>query len=448
MRKTIWRIADFRNLWLAHSVSLFGTQITLLAFPLAALLLLHASPLEVGLLAAAEFLPVLLLGLPAGAWVDRLPRRPVLIVTDLVRATALAAVPAAYLLDVLSMPLLYAIAFVIGLGTLFFDVAQLSYLPALIDEDRLVDGNAKLEVSRSVAQLAGPTAGGFLVQLFTAPVAIAIDVVSYLVSTVFLLLVKGREGDAEPIERTGLRQEVGEGLRFVFRHPLLRPLVLCAAAADLAFAAVLALQVVYAVDVLELGPGATGVVLAVGNIGGLLAAFVSGWVATRVRPGIAILASVALFAAGAVLLPLAQGAIGFAVGLFVVYLGVVIFNILHVSLCQTVTPSRLLGRMNATTRFITWGMVPLGAAGGGLLVGPVGLRGVFWIAAAICVVSLLPPLFSPVRTLRADPPAADGDGPTGVSGPDDTNGSPEGNDARDGAAADPDARAAATAARV
>src|SRR5260370_19554637 len=166
-RSSIWRIANFRNLWLAQSVSLLGSQVTLLAFPLVALLLLHASALEVSLLATAEFLPVMLLGLPAGAWVERLPRRPVLLICDGARALALASVPLAKVLHVLSLPLLYSVAFIIGLGTLFFDVAQLSYLPALVEESRLADGNAKLEGSRSFAQLAGPTVGGFLAQLLT-----------------------------------------------------------------------------------------------------------------------------------------------------------------------------------------------------------------------------------------------------------------------------------------
>ncbi|MET8581180.1 MFS transporter [Streptomyces collinus] len=403
MRRNLWRVPDYRNLWLSHSVSLVGTQVSVLAFPLMALLLLDASATEVSMLSAVEFLPSLLLGLPAGAWVERLPRRPVLIASDVVRAVAMASVPLAYALDLLNLPLLFVVAFVIGLGTIFFDVAQLSYLPSLVDEDELTDGNAKLEGARSVAQLAGPTAGGFLVQLFTAPVAIALDVFSYVASAVFLLRVRGRGVPPEPIEQLSLRGEIAEGVRFVFSHPLVRPLALCAFAADLAFAAVLALQVPYAADTLHLHSGFIGIALAVGSAGGLVGAAASGWVSERFGPGRTVLAGIVVFSAGAAIVPLAGGAIGFAAGLFVVYLGVVVFNVLQMTICQSVTPERLLGRMNATLRFISWGSVPLGAAVGGLLVGPLGVRGVLWVAAGVCALSVLPPLFSRIRTLTDDP---------------------------------------------
>lgn len=402
-RSGVWRIADFRNLWMAQSISLVGTQVTLLAFPLVALLLLDATPLQVSLLAAVEFTPVLLLGLPAGAWVDRLPRRPILVITEAARAIALIIVPVAYVMDALTLPLLYAVAFVIGLGTLFYDVAQLSYLPSLVDEDQLADANGQLEMSRSVAQLAGPSAGGLLVQLMSAPIALVVDAITYAVSTVFLMRIRGAEvAPPEPIEPVGLRREIAEGLRFVLRHPVLRPLIVCAAAAELAFAAVLALQIVYAVDTLHLNAAAVGVALAVGNAGGLLGAVACGRLVQRFRAGPSILGSIVLFSVGAALLPLAQGAIGFAVALFVVYAGVVIFNVLQVTVCQVLTPPRLLGRMNATLRFLTWGMVPVGAAVGGLLVAPLGLRGVLWVAAAVCAASIFAPLFSPVRSLDTD----------------------------------------------
>ncbi|MFD9739127.1 MFS transporter [Umezawaea sp. NPDC059074] len=402
---SLWRLANFRNLWLAQTFSLVGTQVTILAFPLVALLLLDASALEVSMLYAVEFVPILLLGLPAGAWVERLRKRPVLLVSDAARAVALLAVPVAYVLDALSLPLLFAVAFVVGLGTLFFDVAQGSYLPALVAEEQLADANAKIEVSRSASQLAGPTAGGVLVQFLTAPVAILLDALSYLASFVLLLFVRGREVATPPEERQGLGREIGEGLRFVVSHPLLRPLALCDAAANLAFAAVLALQVVFAADDLHLSATAIGVVLAVGNAGGLVGALVSGPLSTRFPPGPLLIASIVLFSVGAALLPLSTGAIGFGFGLFVVYLGVVVYNVVGTTLRQLATPERLLGRMNATLRFIEWGTLPLGAAVGGLLVAPLGLRTVLWIAAGVCVLSVVPPLFSPVRTLMANPTA-------------------------------------------
>jgi hypothetical protein len=184
--KSLWRSAGFRNLWVAQSVSLVGSQVTLLAFPLLALLVLHSSASQVSDLWAVEYLPVLLLGLPAGTWIERMRRRPVLIASDIVRGVATASIPVAYWLGVLGLGQLYVVAFVIGLGTLFSDVGQLSYLPSLIDADQLGDGNARLEGSRSVAQFAGPGIGGILVQIFTAPVAIVVDAVSYAVSALLL----------------------------------------------------------------------------------------------------------------------------------------------------------------------------------------------------------------------------------------------------------------------
>lgn len=200
-----------------------------------------------------------------------------------------------------------------------------------------------------------------------------------------------------------LRKEIAEGVRFVFTHPLVRPLALCALAADLAFAAVLALQVPYAATTLHLDSGMIGIALAVGSAGGLAGAAISGRLAERLGAGRTVLVSIVVFSAGAALVPLAGGAVGFAAGLFVVYLGVVVFNILQVTICQTVTPARLLGRMNATLRFISWGSVPVGAAVGGVLVGPLDIRGVLWAAAGVCALSVLPPLFSRIRGYVEEP---------------------------------------------
>ncbi len=402
MSDSLWRLSRFRNLWLAQTVSLLGTQVTLLAFPFVALLL-HGSALDVSLLSACEFVPILLFGLPAGAWVERLPLRAVMLWADGVRAVALAVVPITYAADVLTLPMLFAVAFVIGLGTLFFDVAQMSYLPRAVTEAQLADGNAKLEGSRSFAQLGGPTAGGFLVALMTPPTAVLLDAVSYVGSFVLTLFVPER-GRTEPTEEEnkGLLAEIGEGVRFVVGHPLLRPLALCDATANLAFAAVLALQVFYGAKVLHLSAGTIGVVLAVGNAGGMIGALLCGPLARKVASGVQLLGAIVVCTIGAALVPLAHGAVGFGVALFVVYVGVVVYNVNSVTLRQVVTPERLMGRMNATLRFIEWGTLPLGSAIGGLLVAPMGMRGVLWLAAGVCALSILPPLFSPVRSMKAE----------------------------------------------
>ena len=408
--ESLWRLPRFRNLWLAQTVSLLGTQVTLLAFPFVALLL-HGTALEVSLLASVEFLPILLFGLPAGAWVERLPLRRVMLVADAVRALALAVVPIAWVSGGLTLALLYAVAFVIGFGTLFFDVAQMSYLPATVTEDRLADGNAKLEGSRSFAQLGGPSAAGFMMQLISAPTAVLVNAVTYAGSFAFLLSVPEAERPVEeqPHEPQGLRGEIGEGVRFVVGHRLLRPLALCDGLANLAFAAVLALQVFYGARTLHLGSGVIGVVLAVGNLGGLVGAVACGPLTRRVAPGLQLIGSIVVCAIGAALLPLAHGAVGFGAGLFVVYVGVVIYNVNSVTLRQMVTPARLMGRMNATLRFIEWGTIPVGSALGGVLVSPLGMRGVLWLAAGICAVAVVPPLLSPVRSLQAPAETAEAD---------------------------------------
>ncbi|MCO1656975.1 MFS transporter [Pseudonocardia humida] len=218
LRASLWNVADFRDLWLSQTVSLVGTGITLLALPLVSLFLLDASPFEISLLWAVEYLPILLVGLPAGAWVERLPLRLVMVVADVGRALALLVVPLAVWLDVLSMPLMYAVAFWIGLGTLFFDVAQLSILPELVEERRLVDANGKLEVSRSLAQVGGPGIGGVLVQLLTGPLALLADAVTYLTSAYFVLRIRKPPRRDRPVERMDLRREIREGIRFVFGH--------------------------------------------------------------------------------------------------------------------------------------------------------------------------------------------------------------------------------------
>ncbi|HVK26496.1 MAG TPA: MFS transporter [Actinokineospora sp.] len=397
--ESLWRLSRFRNLWLAQTVSLLGTQFTLVAFPLVALLL-DASASDIGLLFAIEFAPILLLGLPAGAWVERLPLRAVLLVSDGARAAALAVVPIAWAFGLLSMPVLFAVAFVIGVGTLFFDVAQMSILPELLTDDQLADGNAKLEGSRSFAQLGGPTAGGFVVQWVSAPIAVLVDAISYGLSFVFLLLVRDRARPRAVVpESKGLGKEIAEGVRFVRSHPVLAPLAVCDALANLGFAAVLALQVFYGAQVLGLSAGAIGAVLAIGNLGGLVGAVASGPLSRRIAPGRLLIGSVVVFTAGAVLLPMATGFLGFGLGLFVAYFGVVVYNVTQVTLRQVLTPEHLLSRTNATLRFIEWGTLPVGAALGGFLAGPIGLRGVLWASAAVCALSLLPALVKPVRSL-------------------------------------------------
>jgi MFS family permease len=253
---------DFRQLWIAQGVSQFGTQVTVLALPLAAILVLHASALEVAVLEAVEFLPFLFFGLPAGVWVDRLPRRSILMAADVGRAAVLAFVPVAHLLGVLAMWQLYVVAFVAGVLSVFFDVAYLAVLPELVDRDRLAEGNSRLEITRSAAQVLGPGLGGFLVGILTAPIAIVVDAFSYLGSAAFLSRIRtGRqrqEISAASTPRAGILREILEGLRFYAANAYLRATSAAVVSINLGVQISMSIYLVYVVGELGLGPEVSG----------------------------------------------------------------------------------------------------------------------------------------------------------------------------------------------
>ena len=268
----LWRHHDFRQLWAAETVSQLGTQVTLLALPVLAVSLLDATPLEMGILTALETAAFLVIGLPAGAWVDRWRRKRVLVVNDLVRAVALASLPVAYLLDVLALPQLYLVAAVTGTATVFFDVAYQSYLPALVERDRIVDGNGKLEASRAVAQVAGPGLTGVLLRFLGAPLLLVVDAASFLLSAFFLSRIRQADVVPDRSTRRRLRNEIGEGLSFVVRHPLLRRIVACTGTANLFSSMSGTLLVLFALRTLGLPESTLGFVLSAGAVGGLVGA--------------------------------------------------------------------------------------------------------------------------------------------------------------------------------
>src|SRR6266540_993984 len=272
-RRSIWGHRDFVRQWSAESVSRFGSQVSLLALPLIAITALHTSTFQVGLLSTMEFLPFVLIGLPAGVWVDRLRRRPVLIAANLGRALALASIPLAHALGVLSMAQLYAVAFATGVLTVFFDVAYQSYLPRLVLPEQLVEGNAKLEISNSGASIAGPGLAGLLIQLLTAPVAVVADAASFLASAAFIGRIRRREPPPPPARAGGgMRREIAEGLRYVLGHRLLRWTAATTATSNLFSAMTAAILVLYLVRHFGMSPGLIGLVMTVGNAGWLLGA--------------------------------------------------------------------------------------------------------------------------------------------------------------------------------
>jgi predicted MFS family arabinose efflux permease len=289
-----------------------------------------------------------------------------------------------------------------------FDVAYQSYLPALVDRDRLVDGNAKLEISRSAAAVAGPPVGGALVGLLTAPVAIFLDALSFLASAVFLAFIRKPEPAPEPHldeagERVGMGRSIREGLAYVGRHRLLRSIAACTGTANLFGAIGWSVLVLYAVDVLGLSPGTIGLVFGVGSIGFLVGALLPDRIQRRIGLGPAIVVSAFVAGLAMFLVPLAPQAAPlpflFAAQVLV-GMGQVVYNVSQVSLRQAITPDAMLGRMNATMRFVVWGTMPLGALIGGILGGAIGLRETLFVAAIGETFAFLFVLFSPVRSLR------------------------------------------------
>jgi len=407
VEKSLFSDRNFSLLFGADTASKLGTQVTILALPLIAAVTLRATPLQVGLLTAAQMLAFLLIGLPAGAWVDRVRRHHVLIVSDLGRFALLASIPIAWWLDVLGLPQLYAVALLNGAFTVFFDVAHQSYLPHLVGRDRLVEANSRVATVDSAAMTSGPALAGFLIQLLTAPIAIVVDAVSYLFSATCLAAIRRPERKPERVPDRHLGREVAEGLGYVFRHRLLRPVAVATGTFNLFASMRNAMLIVVVASELRLPAGNIGLLMAFLGGGGLVGSLVARRVAARLGPGRAMWIPMVAASPFVFLVPLVQSGwrlwlAGLALG--VSGIAIACYNITQLSLRQRVTPERLLGRMNATMRFLVWGTLPIGAATGGLIGQYATARTALWVAAAGLALSWLPLFASPLRTLRQPPP--------------------------------------------
>lgn len=412
----LWRHPDFLKLWAGETISMFGSTIDDIAFPLVAILVLDATTFEVAAMGTVLFLPFILFTLPAGVWVDRLPRRPVLIIGDFGRAALYATIPIAYVADVLTLWELYLVGFLVGVFQVFFDVAYMSYLPSLVDRDQIIEGNSKLQVSQSAAQISGPGLGGLLVEALTAPYAVLIDALSFVASGLFILGIRKPEERPEAThdrERTSFWGEAKEGLRFVVGNPNLRAQAGCTATSNFFFSVGFAVLLVFAVRVLGLSAGAIGVVLSIGAVGALVAALTAMRISRRFGIGPTTIAVTLL--QGPAFLAIAFAPVGdaaipvLAASQLVLGYMLVTYNIVQVSYRQTICPARLQGRMNSAMRFIVWGTIPLGTLTGGALGTMVGLREAIAIGAIGSGLSFLWILLSPQRHLRDMPePVHDG----------------------------------------
>jgi MFS family permease len=403
---------DFRRLWTGQTISMLGTQVSAIAMPLIAALLLKATPAQMGILVALPFVPNLLIGLPAGAWVERLRKRPVLIAADLFRACLVGSIPVLSLLGMLRVEHLYALSLLGGFVGVFFDVAQTTYVPSLVSRERLVPSNGRLQSSRAVSQIVGPSIGGLLVALLTAPVAVVIDAASFLASALFTLTIRKPE-PAPPAaaSRGSIWSDVGEGMRFVFREPILRPALGWVATVNLCMSTLMAIYILYMTRDLGFGARLVGMSMTAVGVGSILGATLAQKLAKRIGVGgsivgAALLAGVAGLVLPAVTAPLAAAAVGQAVGMLLFGLGTTVANVNLISLIQAVTPPRLLARTIATIRFVTWGAMPVGALSGGALGERFGLRATLVGAMVGVLLASSWVLFSRLRHLAEVPPQA------------------------------------------
>jgi MFS family permease len=405
----LWGNADFLKLWAGQSVSEFGSQISALAIPWLAAVGLHASPFQFALLEVAGFFPFILFALPAGVWVDRLRRRPLLIVGDAARAVLLTYIPVAWALGILTIWHLLVLQFAIGIFTVLFDVAYQSYLPAVVERDQLIDGNAKLGTTMSVSNTAGPGVAGALIGFVGAPYAVAIDAVSFVLSTVFMLRIRRPEPlpeRAEGAPKPKLLPELKEGLAYVLRHPWLRSIAACTGSANFFGSIGFSIALLYYVRSLHLSSFEVGVVFATFGTGSIAGALTVNRLQRAAGVGRTIVLSAMLFPIGSLAVPLAPRGFPLPVliaGAVVGGYSQVAYNIAQVSLRQAITPERLQGRMNASMRWIVWGTLPLGQLAGGVIATVWSLRGALWIGAVGTAFTFLPVLLSSVRHVKELP---------------------------------------------
>jgi MFS family permease len=425
----LWANADFLKLWAGQSVSEVGTQISGLAIPWLAAVGLHATPFEFSLLTVLGFLPFIIFALPAGVWVDRLRRRPLLIVGDAARAVLIGYIPLAWALGILDIWQLLVVQFVIGIFTVLFDVAYQSYLPVVVQRDELVEGNSKLQTTVSASQIGGPGLAGVLIGVLTAPYAIALDAASFVVSTAFMLRIRKEEvlpERAEGAPRPKMWPELKEGVAYVVRHPYLKWIAMCTGTSNFFGQIAFAVVLLYMVRILHVSSFWAGVVFAGFGIGAIVGALTTTRLQRAVGVGPAIVIPITVGSLAAFAFPLAPASFPVPVlllGAVLLGFGSMAYNITQVSLRQAICPPGLQGRMNASMRWIVWGTIPLGTLLGGAIGTAYSLRAALWVSALGGLTGIFPVLLSSVRSIKEmpepveRPTAAEADAAGGIVDP-------------------------------
>ncbi|MFD3515434.1 MFS transporter [Streptomyces sp. NPDC058657] len=394
---------DFRLFWGAQTVSMIGTNMSRTALPLLAVATLAATPLQMGVLQAAQTVAFLILGLPAGVLVDRSRRRPVLIVCDLLRAALMVLIAVGFFLDRMTFAVLLGASLLTGFATAFFEIAYQAYIPVVVGRDRLVEGNARLESTNAVSRTAGPTLGGTLVQVASGAAAASVQAVGHLVSAFLLSRIRTPEPVPERPPGRRMGAEIREGLRFVLRDPVFRAITGSAATYNFFYAVALPLVMLLLVDEVGLSGTLVGVLMAVSGVGGVLGAAFAGRLAAALGQVRAMWLAYLFTVPTALLIPLTGegwAALLFAVPWFAMSFGIIVYNVGQVSIRQALCPPDMLGRMNASVRFLVWGILPLGSVVGGALGEWLGIRTALLVAAVGMSSGVLWLVCSRLRTMR------------------------------------------------
>ena len=414
------RERDFRSFWLGQTISVFGDQITLLAIPNVAVLVLDADPAAMGLLTAAGLLPHLLFSLPAGVWLDRVHRRRrLMILADVARAAVIAIIPLAFFLDALSLELLFVVTFLVGALSVVFDISWLTLFTAVARREQYVQANSLLSGSRSMSFIGGPALAGILIQVLSAPITLLVDALSFLGSAFFLGRIRATE---PPIERDpgSLRTQLASGLSFIVRDRIIRGIILSVGTVNFFNYCFAALFILYVSTHLGVEPGVLGLVLGAGAVGSVIGAVIAGRVGRRLGVGRAYLVGLVLFPAPLILIPIASGPMEIVLPLLFLSefgsgVGVMILDINASAMLQSRTPDRIRGRSGGAFRFLNMGIRPIGATVGGLLGAAIGVRETLFVVTAAQLLGALWLIGSPVLRLRDMPRSAEDPAEAGPS---------------------------------